>query len=32
LALAAAKILKKFAEKDEDYSELHIKNAQYVKL
>jgi hypothetical protein len=32
LALVAAKILKRFAEVDEDYSEIHNKNAEFVKL
>ena len=29
LALVAAKIFKTFAEEDEDYSEIHNKNAKY---
>jgi hypothetical protein len=30
LALLAAKILKKFANADEDYSEMHNNNAKFV--
>ncbi len=32
LALVAAKILKRFADVDEDYSEIHNKNAEFVNL
>ena len=32
LALVAAKILKRFADVDEDYSEIHNKTAEYFKL
>ncbi len=32
LALVAAKILKRFADEDEDHSEIHHKNAEFVKF